>query len=337
MARFHYDTAGRSLVLADGSEVLVQDGPSEAPTWRLDVGATVVGVASTPAGIVAVTELGRLLRWPVEGGDAVATHELGVPARGLRCDASGRCVVAHAGGAVVVPADAEPISIDLPGTTAAALALDGGVAIGTDRGEVRLFDARGVAVASHAVAGAVHDLSAHPSGAWFVAHGAQVHRIEGGEVAHVTNAPDSMPVKAVECSPDGARVALQVGDEMAIVMLWPSRQTDASLIYGDRAVSGLAFGPDPWIGVGLDHGDGNKLNLVTGALHRTDTHPGREHRRWVVMKSAGTAPAPSPAAAPGAPPAPEPPAGSNDALLAWLGCGAVVLVLALVAFFVLFT
>src|SRR5208282_6839148 len=49
-----------------------------------------------------------------------------------------------------------------------------------------------------------------------------------------------------------------------------------------RALEGIAFGPDVWLGVGLDLGDGNKINLMTGACHRTDSHPGRAASSWEV-------------------------------------------------------
>ena len=50
-----------------------------------------------------------------------------------------------------------------------------------------------------------------------------------------------------------------------------------------RSVEGVAFGPDVWLGAALDGGDGNKVNLATGAYHRTDPHEGRARNTWDVV------------------------------------------------------
>src|SRR5690606_25794088 len=107
------------------------------------------------------------------------------------------------------------------------------------------------------------------------------------------------------CLLDGDALALALGDALVVVLSWPARDTIAQLHYVDRAVTGLHFGPAPWLAIGLDGGDGNKFDLRTGDLHRTDTQPGREHRRWLVRVSVAP-----PAAAP--PPAPPPAAKSTS-------------------------
>jgi hypothetical protein len=66
------------------------------------------------------------------------------------------------------------------------------------------------------------------------------------------------------------------------VLSLPEGQKVGTISYPDRLVEGVAFGPDVWLGVGLDRGDGNKINLTTGACHRTDTHAGRPHNAWAL-------------------------------------------------------
>ncbi len=55
----------------------------------------------------------------------------------------------------------------------------------------------------------------------------------------------------------------------------------ANLEYPERTITGLALG-DGALWVGLDRGDGNKYDLTTGGLLRTDPHPGRSLERWIV-------------------------------------------------------
>jgi hypothetical protein len=82
---------------------------------------------------------------------------------------------------------------------------------------------------------------------------------------------------------------MRLGDKTALVLQYPSRETDATISYFDRDITDVCFGPDPWLGIGMNLGDGNKINLETGATHRTDTHPGRDHHSWALSVSTGKA------------------------------------------------
>ena len=97
-----------------------------------------------------------------------------------------------------------------------------------------------------------------------------------------------MPIGSMACAESG-HIAVRLGTTIALVLAWPSRETDATITYFDRAITDLCFGPDPWLGIGMDQGDGNKIDLETGATCRTDTHPGRDHHSWAVKVSAGHA------------------------------------------------
>lgn len=81
---------------------------------------------------------------------------------------------------------------------------------------------------------------------------------------------------------NGGRLAAQLSDRAVTLYAWPSLHIETQIEYVERVVRGLAFGPGNWLGVGLDHGDGNKIDVVTSATHRTDTHPGRTHRSWLL-------------------------------------------------------
>nr|MBA3501145.1 hypothetical protein [Deltaproteobacteria bacterium] len=144
-----------------------------------------------------------------------------------------------------------------------------------------------------ASAGAVQAAAHHPQGFWLVGIANKLMRWDGSsEPTHVTTLPGRCD--HVACS--AKAIAVGWDKKSAAVLAWPSKDTLGSLMYPERAIEGLAFGPWPWVGVSLDLGDGNKFNLQSLALHRSDTHPGREHHSWLV--SVGGPPDDKPAVAP---------------------------------------
>ncbi|AKF09849.1 hypothetical protein [Sandaracinus amylolyticus] len=300
MSRMDYDEEGHSIVLADGAELLVYDGASEAPRWRVDVGAPLVGVGSNAIAIVSLDANGVFGTWSHETATQVRSVALGVSATALAHDFDGRCAAVHPGG-VISLVGGEPRAIDVPGATAAAFASDDTLLVGTRDGALHRFDAQGAPAGTSRVPGPVHAIAWNAGGFFLVANGGSLHRLDGLDVSHVTNAPDRAPIRDVACSPRGDRVALQAGDGLAVVLAYPSRETLGHAEYGDRTISGLAFGPGAWLGVGLDRGDANKFDMSTGAVHRTEPHPGRPRNRWLLMSAFGpprNAPATSRAPAP---------------------------------------
>jgi hypothetical protein len=117
-------------------------------------------------------------------------------------------------------------------------------------------------------------------GFWLCAAGERVFRVEpaGGSSSSLARTGSQQ----VACSADGGLIACQTALGEVKVLALPDCAVVGTVAYADRSVAGLAFGPDTWLGVGLDRGDGNKINLATGACHRTDTHPGRSHNSWAL-------------------------------------------------------
>src|SRR5262249_54244686 len=84
----------------------------------------------------------------------------------------------------------------------------------------------------------------------------------------------------------GAQLAVQRSDRAIVVYEWPGLSVAMRIEYMDRVVRGIAFGSNDWLGIGPDHGDGNQIDVVTSATHRTDTRPGRQHRSWRLLVEA---------------------------------------------------
>jgi hypothetical protein len=334
MSLFAYAADGHTLVLGDGAELLVHDGETEAPRWRADTGGRLVGVGANAIAVLSLDAEGTLRVWSHEQATAVRTHSLGVTPTALVHDDDGNVGALHAGG-VVVLADGAPRAIAVDAPTAAAFGAGGELLIGTRDGTLHRYDATGAPAGTAQVPGPVRAIAWNAGGFFAVVNGAAIHRVTGLEVAYVTRFPDEDPIVSIACSPRGDRIGVQGGPHLACVLSYPARETVGHVEYPERTITGIAFGPAPYFGVGLAGGDGNKIDLTTGDLHRTDTHPGRPHNRWLVMNAfrPGRAAAPEAPPTPAPTPAPAPPAGPSMAVLAII----TLVVLAAVAVIVLFT
>ena len=295
------DIDAETIVLGDGAELLVHDGRTEAPLWRHALDAPIVGVGLTERGVVAVAASGTCVLYDREGHELRREQTIRVLA----------CAMNRAGD-LVVANEFEVLRVDtgetypVAGVVSLAVAADGAIAAGTEGGLVHIAVAGAREVTRIVDCGApVASLTAVRSGegGWFAGVDDRLVQIEkdGSDAALLTSAPDRLAIDHVCTSPDGTRVGFSLGRRIALVMNLPSRETAGNVTYGDREVTGLAFSDRSWIGVGLDGGDGNRIDVDTGAVHRTDTHPGREHRRWVLLADVG----PRSVAPPAAPQTPE--------------------------------
>lgn len=292
-----FDSTGRNLVLCDDAELLVHDGPSEGPRWRRDCKSPLVAVGATADAVISLDEDGQAIWYDAERDHPRATADAGDLARSGAVSPAGHVLVATAEGAVELTPQGPGRRHPWPGATAVAWGVGGQLLIGDEVGKVGVFGPGGL-VFEAVVDGPVVAAAWNPRGFWVVATARELLRLEGGAVHHLTRAPAGVSVRGVACSLGGDAIGLHLGHELVVVLSWPERATIAQLRYLDRSVTGLQFGPEPWLAVGLDGGDGNKLDLTTGGLHRTDTHPGREHRRWRVQVSAATRSPPAPPSPP---------------------------------------
>lgn len=282
-ARFAYDKSGSILACADGAEVLVYDGSDEHPLWRASAPSAVVAIATTPGEVLALDDGGRLSRWAAESGGAMgAPLALGPgAARDLAVARDGTAVALVGDRADVVAHGARARSIAAPGGRSVALTDDGArvgilvegalviaeVATGAERARVSLDRA------ASAVAWCVR-------GFFVVAAGTRVLRVppDGSEAATLVDA--GARVRQVSASADGGILALLGEDDVKVALL-PSKEIVGRFGY-ERPLEAVAFGPDVWLGVGLDRGDANRINLVSGACHRTDPHEGRARTTWTL-------------------------------------------------------
>jgi len=325
---FAYSPDGAHLVSAEGSELLVYDGPSEGPRWRKTLPGPVLAVGAAEGMVVSLDALGTLTRWRAAGeGDPIEAVEVGAIPEGLAVSPDGACAVWSDEGLLLSEPGQAPRTTALTGIRAAGFGPDRTIAVGFDDGAVRVLSVlngepiRPVARVESAVTG----IAFSRLGAWFVAAGNAVFKIEGGEPAQLYRRYSEEKFESLTCSADGSLAACRLAGKKVVVLSLATHELAAVVQYFERQVGDLAFGPWPWLGVGLDLGDGNKIDLESGDVHRTDEHPGRPHNRWMLQpdvkegvaararrKAAGipdpeqAASRPAPVAAPSPPPSSQP-------------------------------
>lgn len=285
-----YDPGGRIFVIADADELLVHDGDTEGPLWRESLTDEIVGVAIAGDEIIAVLDDGTVCRFTFLHRE-LPRAMLGASVRTFAVRADGTLAAAHAEHVSLLRRnDLAPAPLYHRGVTALAWSADGArllVAKTTDDTKHMLHLLDGASGEPQgeprSLAQRVYAIAGSPKG-FLVATGDRVVRFTSPEAepAPVTRAKDQL-LTDVACSADGGRMAIQVARSQVVVLADPPADTLLSLEYPQRVCAGLAFGPKPWIGVALGGGDANKCNVDTGALHRSDTHPGRTHQRWIVM------------------------------------------------------
>lgn len=288
MALFDYDRAGRSIVLTDGPEVLVHDGTTEGPVWRHTLSSRVVGVASTDRAIVALDDRGSLSFFEPATGALIAQTDTGQGARGLAALPDGICAIIGRSHATIADEEGVHRRLSASDPSCVAFSPDGMLLVGGRDGAIRVFTDGDAPFQEERLDDPVGGAAWHPGGFWVVAAGVTVWRLDPAGLERITGGPADMPIGSVACAASG-HIALRLGATTALVLAYPSRETDATITYFDRKITDVCFGPGDWLGIGMDQGDGNKIDLATGATHRTDTHPGRDHHSWALSVSTGKA------------------------------------------------
>jgi WD40 repeat protein len=282
---FAYDPIGSVLVVFDGKEVLVHRGADEAPRWRHNVEGELAGLGAGGDTVITLEAQGKLIFWSGADGVVVETIALGEAARSLAVTRNGSaCAIVVDGAILVVTRGSPSHRIDAAGATAAAWSRDGArLAIGDASGAVRIVSSAGDAVGATKLEEPVASLCFSPAGFWIATGGDRIFRVaeDGASVEQITRAGGMAP-DCVCASTDGSMFAVRLSETVMIALALPSRDTAVQLVYMDRKIAGVAFGPDRLLGVGLLDGDGNIVDITEKQLRRTDTFPGRTHNRWMV-------------------------------------------------------
>jgi hypothetical protein len=304
-----------SIVTYDEKELLAYDSDSEGPKWRFELARPIAGVVLADATFLDLGDAASPFRTPAAVGAVLAVDDEG---RLHAVDASSGRKIGDVGpfGAprsLAASAVGQGIALAVPGkvcvwrkgarsetmleATAVAFSNDGAtLAVATEQGVVKMFDLTGLdgqeslrEVFAFDARGPVNDLVQHPSGAWLVAGSRATLLVDGKSDRSLEKIP--VGAKRVRFDSRGTRVAVQLSQKQVLVYEWPQLSVLTRIEYTERPVRGIEFGKGDWLGVAMDHGDGNKIDVITNAVHRTDTHPGRQHRSWSLYVEGGRKPA----------------------------------------------
>ncbi|MEM6929502.1 MAG: hypothetical protein AAF602_21360 [Myxococcota bacterium] len=289
-ARAALSPDGRGLAVAHDAQIWLSEREPGAPAVVLDLPDPAVALAMSHDRVFAVTESGVLVM-ASRRGQLELRRRLG--GRGVAVGRFGDHVIAFTteGWLRWRIDDARPDArwgkertTALHDLQAGACAGDGRIAALTGDGDLLVYDAQDRQRQRIGVRGDLV-VAGGPAG-WFVARVDEVVQVTPrGRVRPVLLA--DVPIRALAASPDGRLLAVPLGDE--VVALWSvsgGRPLSRVQVFG-RHVTGIALGADARLGLGLDQGDGNWLDLDTEQFARTQPPLGDVRRTWAIGLSTG--------------------------------------------------
>ena len=333
---FAFGADDRYLTSTEGHEVFVCAAGDEAPLFVHAMAAPVRGVRHLGAEILAVDAGGHLTALSASGAAAWSV-ELGAEPSALAAHrGTGAWAAVHGAGVIVGKGGAITQRHELPGAIAAAFDDAGGLAMLTPD-ELVLPD--GTRVSMPHVA---NSLAWSARGVWLIASRAGIYRLRPGSAPELyLKWSGDKPATRVAASADGKLCAFGVGAE-AVAVFGVERDVNCgAIVYIERTAGEIEWGPGSYLGIGIGQGDGNKIDVRTGATSRTDPPTDRTRNRWALKVGVDTAaiagmlgPAPTAAAASKAPAGASASGGSKNAmigiiiLVAFLGVVALLVLLA---------
>ncbi len=286
---FAYGPSGRWLTSTQAHEVFICDGDDEHTVHVIELDATVTGVRNTPAQVLALDAQGTLYGLDPRSGKRAWTLGMGAPGLALAATEAGRWAAVHGNGVTWGEGSGQLGELEVAGARHAAFDPTGQtLAIVTEDGTLSTVKLGGALGPGRALGYGATGLAYSRLGWWLVSTTRGVFRVpvDGGEPElYLKWGGDDHPV-GVTCSLNG-RLCAFVTERKVVVLFGVERDANCgAIIYPEREVGELEFGPQAWLGIGLGLGDGNKVDLLDGSsCSRTDPPPGRPRNRWALQLS----------------------------------------------------
>jgi hypothetical protein len=284
---FAYGYSGRLLTSTEADEVFCCDGDDEAPYFIHQMDGTVTGVRNVHGGVLATDETGALILLLVPEGSVAWRIELGVRTTALTATESGYWAAVHEHGVVHGHGPEQRGTLDMRAARAAAFRDEQTLAIVGDDGRLEIWDLAAGRHASVELGSACNSVAWSALGWWLVAAEDGVHRVEADGSAGLRFLKWSGdPIYGLCASKAGGLCAF-VTDSRYVVVFGVVRDINCgTIIYPERVAYELEFGPANMLGVGIGMGDGNKIDLTReGRVARTDPPPDRPRNRWLLQLS----------------------------------------------------
>ncbi len=277
-APFSVSPDGLLFAAADGPELLTwrNDG---APQWKVFTDGILVGVAVGLEVVVTVDTDRRVCQWRRTDGELVSTVSIAHHPLALVPSPDGRLLIVTRDGPLVD----SPLGfrlVPVRGCTWAALGPGEALGVGCEDGTFTAIELRsGAAWGSVKLPAPVSGVAWSALGSWLVGAERTLYRVSGdGKLVQATIAGADHAMDLLAVSGNGIVVAARAGDRVELYELHKNRSIGEFILR--RAIGGVQFGPGLLLAIGLDDGDGNWIEMATGATFRTEPHPGRSRATW---------------------------------------------------------
>jgi hypothetical protein len=278
-APFALSADGSTLAAGDGPELLVWRGDG-TPAWKKFCAGILVDVAVTVDQVLAIDADGRLLRFRRSDGEELGESSLPGAPVALRVTAQGVVGVLTRDTLVLISASGEQV-LPASGATAFAFGPDGtSLGVGRSDGSFTAIEVQsGAPWGTVSLPGPVAGVEWSSLGQWIVGVDRMVYRIRGdGSAIDAAITGADHPIQGLSVSQSGLVVAARAGEHVELYELYRNAPLGEFVLR--RRIGAVCFGPGLHLAVGLDDGDGNVIELGTGATWRTEPHPGRGRNTW---------------------------------------------------------
>jgi len=278
MPAFAFGADDRYLSSSSGASLIICSSHDSADPFQVNMTGEVRGIRHLANTVLCVDSTGLLAAIDGDNGEVLWSVQTGVEATRLVCEPRGSWAVMHDGGIVRGQILQVESHDEVAGVRDIAFDHAGGFAWLT--GDALVYgDGQRVAIPNNP-----NSLCWSALGWWLVATDVGLYRLRPGESEPLLFLKMSNGEKRrIACSADG-RVCAFLYDASTVCVFGVEIDINCGAIQypSGREVCELDFGPHYWLGLGLGEGDGNKVNLLTGAIHRTDPPPGQAPNRWLI-------------------------------------------------------
>lgn len=270
---------GTTIAAGDGPELLVWKGDG-SPAWKQFLQGIIVDILVTTEHVLALDADGRLSRFARGDGEPLGDiHTAPFPLQ-MAAARDGTLGVLTREGLRLLRPHGETL-LPTRGATTFAFGPDGAsVGLGRSDGS---FDAveiqSGAAWGSLTLPSPVVAIGWSALGHWIVGAGQVLYRIRGDASAIEAQIPGAdHPIEGLTVSSSGLVVAARAGEHVELYELYRNKPLGEFVLR--RSIGDVRFGLGLQLGIGLDDGDGNVIELSSAASWRTEPHPGRGRNTW---------------------------------------------------------
>lgn len=291
IAPFSFDRSASIQVCADGPEVMAYSGDG-VPMWQAFLEGIAVGVCSVNQRISTIDTDGRLVCFQAHDGTKLVDTRLDVQSQGLSSAKDGRLVTWDSNEIVLASRDGEGFRIAQAGATSVAFGGPGDNHLGVvcGNGRFHLYDIATLQLLYTVDAvQPLKDVAYSAIGFWAALSGSQLFILEETPASKDTPAVFAISrtlalggeASSFTIATDGVIAAFLMG-ESAVWVRDLAGDKPLGTVELHRPIGEIAFGVGNMLGIGLEDGEANRVNLSVGGSWRTNPGFGRGAQNWPI-------------------------------------------------------